>query len=107
MSRRTERSPPPAPNTRIARRTAPRTGDLRPCEASAGGGLGAAERCVSHKIIGVRTSNDDAKNVLWRLVGDLGLRPLVDAVFPLTEVANAHRRIESGANLGRVVLEVV
>jgi tumor protein p53-inducible protein 3 len=34
------------------------------------------------------------------------LKPLVDSVFPLTEVARAHERMENNQNLGKVVLRV-
>ena len=35
------------------------------------------------------------------------LRPVVDRVFPLDEVAEAHRYMESNANFGKIVLQVV
>ena len=60
----------------------------------------------NQRIIGVRTSNAAAKDRLWKLVADNALRPLVDSVVPLEEVADAHRRIEAGQNIGRVVLAV-
>ena len=34
------------------------------------------------------------------------LKPLVDSVFPLREVARAHERMEQNANLGKIVLKV-
>ena len=34
------------------------------------------------------------------------LKPLVDSVFPLSEVARAHERMEQNANLGKIVLKV-
>jgi len=33
-------------------------------------------------------------------------RPVVDEVFPLAEAAEAHRRLESGEQLGKVVLRI-
>jgi NADPH:quinone reductase-like Zn-dependent oxidoreductase len=60
----------------------------------------------NQRIIGVRTSNHAAKDRLWQLVAENALRPLVDSVIPLEEVADAHRRIEAGHNIGRVVLAV-
>jgi len=37
---------------------------------------------------------------------DKRLRPLVDQVFPLDEVAKAHARMEANLNLGKIVLRV-
>ena len=33
-------------------------------------------------------------------------RPVVDSVFPLAEAAAAHERLESGDQLGKVVLSI-
>jgi len=40
------------------------------------------------------------------LLADGRVKPLVDSVFPLSEVARAHERMESNANLGKIVLKV-
>jgi len=40
------------------------------------------------------------------LLADGRLKPLVDSVFPLAEVARAHQRMESNENLGKIVLKV-
>ncbi|HEY7939236.1 MAG TPA: zinc-binding dehydrogenase, partial [Acidimicrobiales bacterium] len=34
------------------------------------------------------------------------LVPVIDSRFPLDAVADAHRRMESNANVGKIVLEV-
>jgi len=41
-----------------------------------------------------------------RLVGAGKLRPVVDKVFPLSEAAEAHRRMERGEHFGKIVLSV-
>jgi NADPH:quinone reductase-like Zn-dependent oxidoreductase len=56
-------------------------------------------------IIGVRTANRESTERCWAQI-DGGLRPVVDEVLPLERVADAHRRIEAGMNVGRVVLSV-
>lgn len=56
-------------------------------------------------IIGVRTANRESTERCWAQI-ERGLRPVVDEIFPLQQVAQAHRRIEAGMNVGRVVLTV-
>jgi NADPH:quinone reductase-like Zn-dependent oxidoreductase len=56
-------------------------------------------------IIGVRTANRESTERCWAQI-EQGLRPIVDEVFPLEKVAEAHRRVEAGLNVGRVVLSV-
>jgi NADPH:quinone reductase-like Zn-dependent oxidoreductase len=56
-------------------------------------------------IFGVRTANRDSTERCWAEI-QRGLRPVVDEVFPLEQAADAHRRIEAGMNVGRVVLTI-
>ncbi len=56
-------------------------------------------------VLGVRTYNPPAANRLWELVGQ-GLRPVIDRVYPIEQVKEAHRSIEDQTNVGRVVLSV-
>ena len=46
-----------------------------------------------------------ARNV-WPHVAAGRLRPVIDSVFPLFEAAAAHRRMESGEHVGKIVLEI-
>ncbi|MDW3683320.1 NAD(P)H-quinone oxidoreductase [Cupriavidus sp. CV2] len=43
---------------------------------------------------------------LWPLVADGRVRPLVNRVFPLRDAAEAHSHLESGDNIGKIVLQV-
>ena len=56
-------------------------------------------------IFGVRTANRESTERCWTEIQG-GLRPVVDEVFPLEQAAEAHRRVEAGMNVGRVVLRV-
>ena len=46
-----------------------------------------------------------AANV-WPMVESGDLRPVMDRIFPLAQAAQAHARMESGAHIGKIVLEL-
>jgi NADPH:quinone reductase len=41
---------------------------------------------------------------VWPLLDSRHVRPVIDATFPLAEAADAHRRMESGAHVGKILL---
>jgi len=43
---------------------------------------------------------------VWPMVADGALRPIMDESFPLAEAAAAHRRMEAGDHVGKIVLDV-
>lgn len=44
------------------------------------------------------------RHEVWPLLASGRIAPVVDSVFPLAQVADAHRRLESGWHIGKVVL---
>jgi NADPH:quinone reductase-like Zn-dependent oxidoreductase len=44
------------------------------------------------------------ERAVWPLVEAGKVLPVIHAVFPLTQAADAHRVLESGAHIGKVVL---
>jgi putative PIG3 family NAD(P)H quinone oxidoreductase len=49
---------------------------------------------------------DELARTVWPHVGEGRLRPVIDSVFPLADAAEAHRRMESGDHVGKIVLTV-
>ena len=49
---------------------------------------------------------DEIAQTAWSLVESGEIRPVMDQSFPLSEVAAAHRRMEAGDHIGKIVLEV-
>lgn len=55
------------------------------------------------RVVGVRTGTYASARALWDAAAD-GFRTALDRTFPLEEAAEAHRRVEAGGNVGRVLL---
>jgi putative PIG3 family NAD(P)H quinone oxidoreductase len=49
---------------------------------------------------------DELRREVWPHLEDGTIRPVIDSVFPLAAAADAHRRMESGEHIGKIVLEV-
>jgi len=48
----------------------------------------------------------EIREAVWPLVGEGLLRPVMDVSFPLADAAAAHRRMEQGSHVGKIVLDV-
>ncbi|MGH2558307.1 MAG: zinc-binding dehydrogenase [Thermomicrobiales bacterium] len=57
-------------------------------------------------IRGAPMGNRHEFNRVVRLVEHGVLRPIIDSVFPLDDLANAHRRVDSRESFGKVVVQV-
>ena len=49
---------------------------------------------------------DELARTVWPYVEGGRLKPVIDGVFPLAEAAAAHARMEAGAHVGKIVLEM-
>lgn len=79
------------------------------CGATSGPNPPAALHRVWWKqlsILGSTMATREDFAALLALVNERRLRPLVDRVFPLAEAAEAHRHLEAGRQLGKVVLSI-
>jgi NADPH2:quinone reductase len=43
---------------------------------------------------------------VWPLFTNGQIRPIVDSTFPLAQAADAHRRMESGRHVGKILLDI-
>ncbi len=49
---------------------------------------------------------DALRDEIWPIIADEGLKPHIFKTFPLEEVVEAHKLMESSAHIGKIVLEV-
>ena len=57
-------------------------------------------------ILGSTMSNIKTFNKVLEKIEDERYKPMVDSIFPASEIASAHQRIENRENIGKVVLEI-
>lgn len=50
---------------------------------------------------------DDLRRELWPLIETGAVRPVIDSTFPLHEAHEAHRRMEGGDHIGKILLRVL
>ena len=48
----------------------------------------------------------DIRTHVWPLIEKGAFQPVIDRTFPMEDAANAHRHMESGAHIGKIVLKM-
>jgi NADPH:quinone reductase-like Zn-dependent oxidoreductase len=84
-------------------------GRIAVCGATTGPNPPAALHRVWWKqlsILGSTMGTPDDFRAVCGLIDAGRVRPVVDSVFPLAEAADAHRRLEAGEQLGKIVLRI-
>ena len=79
------------------------------CGATSGPNPPAALHRVWWKqlsILGSTMGTREDFEAVYELVEAGRVKPLVDKVFPLSEAAAAHERMESGEQLGKIILRI-
>lgn len=49
---------------------------------------------------------DDMERVVWPLLDQGKMRPVIDSVYPMADAVAAHRRLETSEHIGQIVLSV-
>jgi NADPH2:quinone reductase len=49
---------------------------------------------------------DELTRIVWPYVEQGRLKPVIDSTFPLAQASEAHRRMESGEHIGKIVLTI-
>ncbi len=47
---------------------------------------------------------DELRTLAWPLLNESKIKPIIDSVFPMDEVRAAHKRIDSGSHIGKILL---
>jgi NADPH:quinone reductase-like Zn-dependent oxidoreductase len=61
---------------------------------------------AQYSLLGTQMGSPSDFGGLLRVVNGSAWKPVIDSVRPLAEAAEAHRRMEAGEQLGKLVLEI-
>jgi len=57
-------------------------------------------------IIGSTMASDNEFREAMSLVFDINILPVIDSKYPLEQIQDAHRRLESGRHMGKIVIQI-
>jgi len=49
---------------------------------------------------------EQLERLVWPIIDEGGIKPVIDSVFPLDKAAEAHKRMESSAHMGKIILTI-
>ena len=44
------------------------------------------------------------EEAVWPIIGQGRYKPVIDSLYPFDKVVDAHRRIDGGAHIGKIIL---
>ena len=61
---------------------------------------------LGQSILGSTMGRRDELEQILALMAEGGLKPVIDRVFPLAELAEAHRYLEAGEQTGKIIIDI-
>ena len=61
---------------------------------------------MGQSILGSTMGRRDELERILVLMGEGELKPVIDRVFPLEELAEAHRYLEAGRQTGKIIIDI-
>ena len=61
---------------------------------------------MGQSILGSTMGRRDELEQILALMGEGRLKPVIDRVFPLAELADAHRYLEEGKQTGKIIIDI-
>ena len=61
---------------------------------------------MGQSILGSTMGRRDELEQILSLMGEGRLKPVIDRVFPLEDLAAAHRYLEEGKQVGKIIIDI-